>query len=142
MKSSKLVSKLIRGSEEIDQMKREINSVIHMVLGLIPPAEVRRIHSQAFDFPLAKNSFGDQSGDEMGKWEFEENNGEPYICCFLYNETSPSGPVFRTSGAISPHAEYVRTIHAGLPYLIEGLVKLCPELEKRMKPFIDAADSR
>lgn len=124
MESKELVQKLVRGSENIDRMKKEIETVVRILLWLIHWSLVTE--SQSIHFP-------------GGFWRLDRDGN-----CALFVECLTSsmlgGDTVRINQRGSLHIGYgdVQSVHDALPYLIQGILKLFPLIH--IQPFLDAAD--
>lgn len=129
VKGTELVQKLIRGSENIDRMKKDIERVITIILGLLSMSSTLRESLYSF------NNFGycwDIQSTSVG-WSVScrilESGSE--VCRFL---SSPRGG---NTNFVS--LENVKSVHQGLKVLVVGFNQF-PEIKKGLQPLLDAAD--
>ena len=142
---SNIVRRLVVGSEAIDRMKREINSVVSTVLGLVVPGEIeswREEFSKRFQIEtLWSPDFPDC------KWYFLRNgyrinSGKSSLeveCCL--NIGLGEARFKRESGKFDISHRHVQQVYESLPLFVDGMRKLFPFLENSWQPFLDAADS-
>jgi hypothetical protein len=129
-----IAEQLLRGSQNIDRMRKEVECVVSMILGFLVPGEEN--FCATFDF-------------DGGKWEIEisysYNISMPIARCWLrkpfestlaYINKSRELPMFK----VGFNHEMVQEVHQNLPVFVLGMMKEFPELERQLKPFLDAAD--
>lgn len=147
MDSKEIARRLVVGSEAIDRMEREINSVVSTVLGL-----VHRKHEIEFwqgEFSKRFQIEALWSPDFPGcKWYFVRNEnfgkldpGKSYFeaeCCL--NIGFGEVKFERRYGKFNISHRNVQRVHESLPLFIDGMRKLFPFLEDYWQPFLDAAD--
>ncbi len=144
MDSKDIVRRLIVGSEAIDRMRTEINSVVSIVLGLVyRKHEIESLHGEftnkfdiqtlwSSDFPGCKWYFIKNSPN-LGKTFFEAE------CCL--NIGFGEARFKREYGKFEISHRHVQQVYESLPLFIDGMRKLFPFLEDSWQPFLDAADS-
>lgn len=126
MEGKELVEKLLRGSENIDRMRKEIKSVVLMVLGFV------------------KNNWSTGETYVSGgcKWIVGRDcDNAMQIECWVDPHPSFVGPAYTTSGNLPILLRNVQAVYGGLPVLIEGIAKTFPALKKLWQPLLDAADA-
>lgn len=133
-----LIGKLVLGSKAIDQMRKDIDSVISGVIGLLIKVEPR-IFPDSY-YGIYKSS--------MGEWEISVDKHR--LSGIVKREISYHlsinqkwTKVYSTSSgldAIHTDFKYVQRVHAGLPIFVDGMRKDFPILEQLWQPILDAAD--
>lgn len=138
--NTKLVKDLVKGSAEIDRMRREIDSVVKMVSGLFDPDEMKKKLSDGEDLELFSS--------DSSRWELRRDLDSRYLIrVFLKTDggflTTPKGRLVNsTEDVFNPRvipATAVAMFHQELPKFLWVMGELNPSLEKKLKPFIDAS---
>lgn len=146
MDSKDIVRRLVVGSEAIDRMNREINSVVNTVLGLVfKKHEIESWHGEfskkrfkietlwSPDFPSCKWYFirnDDKLNPEKSYFEAE--------CCL--NIGFGEARFKREYGKFNISHSNVQQVYEALPLFIDEMRKLFPFLEDYWQPFMTAAD--
>ena len=133
--SKELVEGLLKGSAVLDQQKKDIHTILHMIFWLLKPEE---IHGMI----LAKSSGSSLTFHSTPYWWRLEKSGRTAFNISL-NCTIGSRmlTIYETKSHILAPPEYsrVQRVIDFLPLLLGELVKTFPQLKERMKPFLDAA---
>ena len=137
--TTNIVEQLLRGSAAIDQMKKEIDLIIRMLIGYLNQGDlVRPEKEEGFDKNLELHF-------EVGveRWIVTRivNTDEitieleirPWDGCRTVYYSLWGKPA-------APSASDIQGIHKRLPILVEGLAKRYPQLRKAWKPLLEAAE--
>lgn len=144
MDSKDIVRRLVVGSEAIDRMNREINSVVNTVLGLVfKKHEIESWHGE-FAKKFRAETFS--SPDFTGcRWSFvmddkpENSKALLEAKCYL-NVGFGEARFERKYGKFDIPRCHIQQVYKSLPLFIDGMRKLFPFLEDSWHPFLDAAD--
>lgn len=134
-----IIAQLLRGSAEIDRMKKEIDQIVWMLVGYLNQLDLVR--------PEKEEGF-----DENLELHFEKGV-ERWIVTRIVNtdavaielEVRPWDGV-RTvyynqwGKPLAPSSFDIKEIHECLPVLVEGLVERYPQLREAWKPLLKAAE--
>lgn len=144
MDSKDIVRRLVVGSDAIDRMRGEINSVVSTVLGLVyKKHEIEFWHGE-FAKKFRAETFS--SPDFTGcRWSFvmddKPENGKALLEAKCYLNLGFGEARFeREYGKFNISQRHVQQIYQSLPLFIYGMRKLFPFLEDSWHPFLDAAD--
>lgn len=126
-------AQLVRGQENLDRMKREIDFIIKLCLNLLEkneflPGSARGITEGDMAYP--------EGGTVWGIHSFKEGVS---IHFFWRNPTSQVVYDFNAWQRISPPAHIVQRMHEELPVFLRGMIDRFPPLEKRLLPYVEAA---
>lgn len=142
MKDFKEVTKmLIRGSDEINQMKREIKIVTDLVIGLMRPGD--------FTYPSLECSClwyygGEKYRGSMwydsttdGQWSINLS-GKDKVRFFshsprAFNEPLTSKLLYSSSGGV--RLEDVEAVYVALPAFVQAVVEIVPDMWRRIQPY-------
>ncbi len=124
-----VIQGMLRGKEEIDRMKREIETIVGIILNLLRNEKPPNVFEPAF-FPFKKcewkiEAIRERKGFEISCWV-----GQCREIAALYsiNECLPFS--FKST----------QLIHESLPVFVEGVMKTFPEIEKRWQYLLNAAE--
>lgn len=131
MDNEEILDRLIRGSANIDQMRKEINLVIGMLRSCVDPLIPRTFRT--------KRDFTKETYEaSLCKWKVWLGDEElQFECNLRFNSGWQLG--FSTFNHGLRNSDYVKKVYEGLPVLIEGLSKTFPEIEKRWQYILDAS---
>ena len=144
MDSKEIVRRLVVGSRAIDRMRKEIDSVVSTVLGLV----LRKHELECWHGEFSKR-FDIQtlwSSDFPGcKWYFVRNGEKPENsksdfeaeCCL--NIGFGEARFARKYGKFDISHRHVQQVYESLPLFVDGMRKLFPSLVD-WQLFLDAAD--
>ncbi len=144
MDSKEIVRRLVVGSEAIDRMRQEINSVVSIVLGFVIKKHEIEDWREEFSKRFKIDTFW--SLDFPGcTWHFIRNSGRPAGKGYLETEcclNTGFGEVRfkREFGKFDIPYRNVQRVYESLPLFVEGMRKLFPFLEDCWQPFLDASD--
>jgi len=126
------IKKLLRGSEELDRMKKEIDRFVKMIKGLLDP------YWSNWDVSHKVHSFS--TPDPRCFWEIDTKCKKMLIryVYYAFPNTKKNGRVFYSSDGIEPPYEWVEKVHEALPVLFQELSRLVYMTDK-LKPFLWAA---
>lgn len=148
MESSELIHKLIIGSQVIDQMRKEVDSVVKMVIGFLDryqPSPWSFRDKPAGDWFQKNLVFDDcdwvvralrdvvpvRDGlKEVVRWSIRYHHKTPSYIVLPYNSDNKT---------VQPDLAFVSRVHQNLPLLIEGLREFF-HIAKEWQPLLDAAD--
>ena len=134
MSNRAIVKKLICGSNNIDLMKNEIQSILQMIFSFLTPEEIQAGGRQTLRFD-----------SENYCWWFQgSGRGIFFIQCQV-RTIRPVGwrNVYRTNSnklSQSPSIENVQVTWEGLPSLLDGVDLTFPWFKERVKSFLKAAE--
>ena len=131
------VNEVLAGSRRIDEMKREVEGLIKMCVGIIHAHDMRSdIWPVAPDYKRAREV---DCGEDL-RWEIVMSRGGghgPYIEHIRWY-----GDGFITTFPIEGRAEWIDAtpfkivrIHTTLQFLLDYLLTSFPELEEALQPF-------
>jgi hypothetical protein len=129
---SNIVEKLIRGSAEIDRMKKEIIAVANMVCGLVDAI----LTSSASSYDWA--STGKETHISCGRvsWIIWVRPMEkPRVYGFVKYESGSCG----TGVLDGIPLDKVSLVHSSLDQFVEGAIKNFPGLYSKMSPLLDVS---
>jgi hypothetical protein len=136
-KNKPTMVKLLKGSEEIDRMRKEIRDFPPFFIGLLlelmnkkePAVAVPRVDSETFKF----NVF---AGDGY-MWEIFISDKLKTVTLIAKRD-----PFFRYSFGQNLEIPFrrVELIHGKLQYLVDGVLDKFPALYKQCEPFVKAAN--
>jgi len=129
--TTNIVEQLLRGSENIDRMKKEVECVVRMVIGFAN----RRV-SLWQDFEVEFDSptclWKVQRTEYSNTLEVECHLHKSYGLCSVYTNTTHFTSFF--------HLEEVQVVWQDLSTFVEGMATTLPALNEDWKPLLDAAD--
>ena len=139
-----IVRRLVVGSEAIDRMRKEIDSVVNMVVGMVSNTD---IINWKFDFdkvPVA--GFYEQIFEtQKCRWIILEGSvGKLWVRCLLIDHTGQSyseeQAYYSFAGSQQIELRHVQKVHEALPVFVDGMAKAFPSLNTRWQLFLNAAD--
>lgn len=125
MKRVDLVRRLLRGSSEIDRMRKEINQLVGTLRGLIENSEI-----------VGERNYK----SETGIWSVNKYVGEIHVVWTPYPVGSPYKGNETTIGEEVLPMEDVKPAYDSLGVLIDGVLKDFPALSRLWQPLLDVAD--
>ncbi len=129
----RFVKKLIRGSYNIDRMRREIDEVVSMILGMPCIAHLK-------DSPEKVHWIARSSANRNYGWILRTSSGELIASFFHGDEELPTtyySSRFTTSNGIK--LRHVKCVHDHLDLFVERMMESYPDLRKDLQPLINAA---
>lgn len=126
-----LVQTIIRGQENIDRMKREIDMVVKAVVGLIPLALKER--SDMFPQDNTYFSFCNRGCE----WVILFRNGGFEVTCTIL--VGGGSYALQKGASYFPELRKIQDIHEALGVLLTGFMQF-KAMQKHLAPFLDAAD--
>ena len=148
--SKEITRRLVVGSDAIDRMRKEINSVVKTILGLIQQ-ECESKHwinvtGQIFrpefmttlNYPYIKGLCGwsitgwtSSRGHKTSGWMAQ---------CSLSAPFNLGSQVYCSNESYSVSFQHVKIVHDSLGVFVEGVTRRFPFLTERLQPLLDAAD--
>ncbi len=126
--NSNVVSQLIRGSEEIDRMKKEISSLIGIVCGLAadnPGRQKPVVVQKPFQFDSVTWFVSFLDSVDPGRRIFVEITVHDRFYSVRDLKNLP--------------LQDVQVVHDSLPTFLAGMLTLFPRLSRDWKPFLHAS---
>ena len=125
-----ITANLLRGSQLIDEWRREIKATVTMIVGFLRPEDRERIEfgksvvteGEYHRWVLSKNSFGEI---KFYFYDSDPVNKNLEKVCTLPGENVP--------------LTWVRHIHSHLDSLVEGMERLFPRLKSRWSSLLQTA---
>jgi hypothetical protein len=127
MDAKEIVDGLINGSRAIDQMKKDVNSVVRMVIGFV------ELERKSFVTKHVGFTF------ETHKWEISNHFDETVVRCHVDLGFAWSLAYSSHKGEIPFKSYMAQAVYEGLPLLVEGVMKAYPNIDKRWQYLLDAA---
>jgi hypothetical protein len=129
--AKEITRRLFVGAHAIDRMRNEVDETVRMLVGLMKQC--------SFD-PLGFSASFESSSCE---WIVVTS---PYsrpdiilVKCLVKEDYGKKSGFSSQRGEFPFHTRDVQRVYESLPVLVEGLLKIFPELELRWKPLIDAS---
>lgn len=154
LKSKELVEALLLGSAEIDRMKKEVNFLIRMVVGLIDNGQIRK------SFVNKRPPSGEGPSERRYEVELGSLSSSSGKCdwsiTFLEEEDASGDKKLNWVATCwvndvlvyqVGNGDYcgcfklgdLHSVHGGIWLFINGITKKFPSVLNRMQPFLDAA---
>ena len=131
LKGREFVEALLLGSAEIDRMRKEIDQVVGMILGLLDPH--RRTEDHFFEF----RNWSDPNS--RYSW-FVQCIGKRWSVEFDYRHSHTETNLYRLFfGAAIIDLDKVQIVHAHLQFFVDGMRERFGELKSTLQPLLDAA---
>ncbi len=143
--SKEIVRRLSIGPKAIDRMRKEIDSVVNMVVGMVPPRDIIEWGMRNnVRFGRATTTF---SSPECEWRIFVNQKGSLGVeCRLLYQTCHPADfavCVYSTTfakGVKDIQLRHVKNVRECLSVFEEGMAKTFPFLPESWQPLLDAAD--
>jgi hypothetical protein len=133
--NKEFVQDLIKGSHNIDRMRREIKEVVGMMLGLFADLyETRTINNGSIVEICRQKEFVWTISKEKNRLMGAEAWVE------LSSDLSGYVSGYNTSGTHSKELRWVKQVHDSLPMFVEGMMKKFPGLEEELRPLLAASE--
>lgn len=132
MRRKPIASILLRGSHNIDSMRKQIDELIRMLIGLI-------------DFKVAEIRFDDAHGYWIMDSPEERKERQPFVCLTYWRRGSYNvhNPVYSSNSLDSVRLpmEAVEPVFTNLSRLVEAVVKAFPRIKEdyRWRALISAS---
>jgi len=132
-------ARLLLGSRNIDRMRSEITATVAMILGLLEKREdctLSETFNEEFSFTggmwLAKGGIRRSIGGNV----IDSN-----VCveCWL-RHTGVRLEYSSQKGGVQLHVGSVQDVYEALPSFIEGMQRVRPDLENKLRLFLRASD--
>lgn len=142
MDGNTVAHRLIAGSTAIDRMKKEVEQVIRMVMGLLNAGDLfRKGVSSTGEFYVEFRDYA----CERCEWRVSVNRYPSVYCVecwipFQRGALSLKLAYSSTPNAIPFRTENAQRVHEALSVFVQGMIEHFPELSERLQPFLDAAD--
>ena len=138
MDGKKIVRQLLTGSAEIDRLKREVESVVRMVLGFVDHNTLKEMRFKEEIFNSYRYTWRIFVWNSTGiPWD--ANLKLDAECSSLINGDHMELVYQSMHGYGLISLRDIQAVHEGLPIFIEGMAKTFPGLMKRWQPLLDAA---
>ena len=136
MNSVEITKRLVKGSQNIDRMKNEVEQVVQMIIGFTIRCDSAR----------HKDEISETFESEQCQWTvngsvniFDHSKSTITVECWVrgrfgakaYSSQRNSYPF---------HTEAAQCVFEGLPVFVEGMLRVFPELREKIEPFMNAAD--
>jgi hypothetical protein len=136
MKDTNTATTLMIGVKNIERMKEEIEMIIGLILSLA--TEEVTSAAELRDLAIEKgvnnrNWFFGQYGHRPDEWDLNYNDDKNCVQVVRYIR----GKVVHNG----LYREHVQSIHQGLSSFIEWMAWMYPNIDKEIRPFIEAADA-
>ena len=136
MDGKEVVRRLIAGSEVIDRMRREVESVVRMILGMLG------------EMPEGFNGVDFRSSGYHWKVSMLHPSGAVYVECWKlsfgiarreYERPILEKRIYSTRPEMCQlYLEDVETVHEALSGFVEGIAEAFPVLNERWRPLLIA----
>lgn len=137
--------KLLQGSHNLDRMKKEVEELISMLIGLAPISNSGPTTEITTTF-----------ADEQIEWVI---TGKIYLMspreshlsveCWLLYKIGNTGSTGRTASYTTKNnwwgacpRENIQRTHDGLLVFVKGMIETFPDLQEYLKPFLTAAEKQ
>lgn len=125
-----IVERLLRGSTNIDKMRREIKQVFQILTGLLD--EEKLVSEQILQFPAFR-----------GRWEICRRKGivrPDYLHFILFTTNARTYDRLVCDNFRTPTLADTQMAYGSLTALVEGLVRQYPQLQLTLSPLLKAAE--
>ncbi len=130
MSSMQEVRQLLTGSRRINEMKREVDLVISIIMGFLIMDDVPR-------FKLYQQIFCFYSGGLC--WTVSRNSPKaPRLCVRV---TVDNAEVYSSGRQLDVALQYVQPLHEGLPQFLSTMTSTFPQLSARLQPLLAAGSA-
>jgi len=129
MDSKEVVDRLLRGSANIDRMRKEIDSVIGMLQASLSRCVMGDRINEAYESPLSKWKIWNTPHISKPYFECSVKIGTNYYFGFSTDDTESQNSAYN-----------VESVYKALPELIEGIRKRFPKIEELWQYVLNAAD--
>ena len=135
-----IVQQLLNGSAEIDRMKKEIDSVVKMVVGLLRDWDIMQWKSNII--PDTNHRCGRVFQSSKCEWIIKMNEHSKFdVECIILSQADHASD--RTTCAYDSRRnffslEYVERVHQCLNVFVISMALDFPNLTERMKPLLEA----
>lgn len=129
-----IVQQLIDGQAEIDRMRKEIDQVVHMLLGLLSHVDRSRIVTCASQEWIRFNS-------SLCVWMiYKANEKEIHVDCRLVKGNWQAYTTLITG--YRTDYSLVKEVYSGLSVFVEGMFDRFPGLKDQVRPFLDTVAAK
>jgi hypothetical protein len=139
MNDNKMVQQLLKGSRNINQMKKDVVLLVGMLPGLAKRIGLPSIES-AYYFTIGSNT------DCYWTMTYNKDKNNFDLTCRMKvhdgdKQTYEDGEIAYASGyAIDQiSSNLAQYVFEGLPCLVGGMISRYPDLKKRFEPFLKAS---
>jgi len=132
--AQKIVQNLIKGSQEIDRMRKEVDCVVKMIIGFVDLYHCSWEDYRRERFFLSNSKYC---------WEIFMNprpKGLEVKFLYIEDESSPPRCLFYCGQPIF-FLNQVKIVYDALPVFVKGMVRMFPDLQNRWQPLLDAAEA-
>lgn len=151
--SNDIVRQLLDGSRNIDRMRKEIDSVVNMLLGLLANYDItcwecspRSQREEWGTETLRYSVFTSPDCEWKIQRRYEIDSGSRLVvsCTLISSVGSPGDcrtPTYDSDHrkGVSLYFRDVQSTHRALSVLVEGMLHAFPNLAKTWQPILDAA---
>ena len=131
-----IAKQLVRGSRAIDQMRKDFNDVITLLVGYLGANLVKPLEEDGFSISheLVFNK-------DIERWKVGRYAGKAGILYFEFEISPWDGyrTVYHSDNLPTPSARDIQRLWESLPILIEGLAEQYPQLRVEWKPLLKAS---
>jgi hypothetical protein len=137
LSGKEVFERLVRGSDELNRMMREIKLVAGMLMSQIPLDQLMGTMSENGGKPLCILG-------EKCQWTVTEFEGKVFMECFANLEpkkglaSRPGARIFSRFHENYLTAEYAQMVYESLPALVSTLMDEFLTLEDQLRPFLEA----
>ncbi len=136
-----IVRQLLDGSEALNQMKKEIDAIVKMVVGMVRESDIMRWKYDHDSTPTGRLREVFHSDD--CEWEIAFNDERKFdVECRLIGTICKKGDVMNyvySTRRQGIELCYIQEVHRCLPVFIEKMAEAFPNLKERWQPLLDAA---
>lgn|GEM_PF-3739779 len=129
------IAALVYGHSEITRMRREINSIIGIVVGLVE-RDLWKLNEKS-EFKLHSGEF--IWAIDIGPWH---GDFSPVVTVVCYRSKTRLFSICRAgtkSQPDGPQLSEVREVHDQLDLFVECMIREFPQLKEQLKPILTAA---
>ncbi|OHA60757.1 MAG: hypothetical protein A2556_00860 [Candidatus Vogelbacteria bacterium RIFOXYD2_FULL_44_9] len=128
MDYNKLVTQIIVGSNNLNQMRDEIKLVVGTILSMIDSWKFRDFPNESIEFRTPHGSWVIGRKDRTTLWARFTDDGRGWF--EQHEDSSVVPPTLSLT--------WVRIVHSYLPALLEGVLVTFPEVGRNIQPILDA----
>lgn len=118
-----IVSRLIRGSQNLNRMENEIKQVVMMVIGMLPATHLVGAHYVSDTY----------------RWDVTQRDGK-WVIFGSVKSKEEAFRVYSSLVGLAGGTHYIKQTYEALPILVNGLFENVMGLRYGMRFILDAAD--
>ena len=134
--SNNIVQQLVDGQAKIDRMRKEVEMLVHMMLGLLHLDRTDPLFKKPTLLKVYESS---KCVWTISSWPTDKTLAAE---CMIAFAGGYMGGYTTLKGSFPFNYDSVGRVHDCLPEFIEGMFTHFPELEDRVRPLLDAAASK